>query len=160
MKKTILLLMFALMISLSSANHHSGVPESSPEMITPSIEYSVSPVINNPKPDWSNILYFYTFDMVDTIKQIPPIITIIALIILIFWIKMLIHVVKNRELEYQPVWILIVWLMGIVGAVIYYFIAVKESKSSCCMMDEDVNQKCCGGGENCSTCDNEICVCK
>jgi hypothetical protein len=52
------------------------------------------------------------------------IIFIIGILLTIFWILMLIDCVK-REVEYKPVWILVLLLTGCIGAVVYYF-AVKR----------------------------------
>ena len=49
---------------------------------------------------------------------------VIGILLTIFWILMLIDCVK-REVEYKPVWILVLLLTGCIGAVIYYF-AVKR----------------------------------
>ena len=49
----------------------------------------------------------------------------VGIVALVFWIKMLIHAVKN-PIEHKPLWIIILLLFGIIGAIIYYF-AVKKS---------------------------------
>jgi hypothetical protein len=45
----------------------------------------------------------------------------------IFWIWMLVDAIR-RDIELKPVWILILLLSGIIGAVIYYF-AVRRPKA-------------------------------
>lgn len=52
------------------------------------------------------------------------IIFIIGIFLTIFWILMLIDCVR-REVEYKPVWILVLLLTGCIGAVVYYF-AIKR----------------------------------
>ena len=49
---------------------------------------------------------------------------IFGLILLAFWIWMLVHAIKH-DIDYKPVWILVLWFLNIFGAIIYYF-AVKE----------------------------------
>jgi hypothetical protein len=55
---------------------------------------------------------------------IIAVIFIIGILLTIFWIMMLIDCVK-RDVEYKPVWILVILLTGCIGAVVYYF-AVKR----------------------------------
>lgn len=47
------------------------------------------------------------------------------LLITIFWIAMLVHAIKY-PIEHKPVWILILLITGILGAIVYYF-AVKKA---------------------------------
>lgn len=53
------------------------------------------------------------------------VIAILAIACLVFWIMMLVHAIKH-DIEYKPVWILVLWFMTIVGAIVYYFAVKKE----------------------------------
>ncbi|MEK7585128.1 MAG: PLDc N-terminal domain-containing protein [Patescibacteria group bacterium] len=53
---------------------------------------------------------------------------VIGIIAFIFWLMMLIHAIKH-PIEYKPVWILVLLLTGLLGAIIYYF-AVKRRTPS------------------------------
>lgn len=50
----------------------------------------------------------------------------LALVVLltVFWVWMLVHAIRN-PIEHKPVWILVLLLTGLIGAIIYYF-AVKR----------------------------------
>ena len=50
--------------------------------------------------------------------------TAIAILLIAFWIWMLVHAIKH-DIEEKPLWILVIGLMGIIGAIAYYF-AVKR----------------------------------
>jgi len=52
------------------------------------------------------------------------VIAVVFIFIFIFWLKMLIHAIKH-DIDYKPVWILVILLTGVIGAVVYYF-AVKK----------------------------------
>ncbi len=54
---------------------------------------------------------------------------IIGIALLAFWIWMLVHAIKH-DIDYKPVWILVLWFMNILGAIVYYF-AVKR-QCPCC----------------------------
>jgi len=49
---------------------------------------------------------------------------------MIFWIMMLVDVTKRKfpKKEDKTVWVLVVALTGVIGALIYYFIAKKKGK--------------------------------
>jgi hypothetical protein len=49
---------------------------------------------------------------------------IIGVLVFIFWISMIVHAVKY-PIEHKPIWILVLILGGILGAIVYYF-AVKK----------------------------------
>ncbi len=57
----------------------------------------------------------------------PAILIFILLFAVVFWLLMLIHATKH-PIESKPLWIIIILLFGILGAVIYYF-AVKRKFS-------------------------------
>ena len=44
---------------------------------------------------------------------------------LVFWIMMLVHAIKT-PIEHKPLWILIILITGILGAVVYYFAVKKQ----------------------------------
>ena len=56
-------------------------------------------------------------------------IIVLAILAFIFWILMLVNVAtaKNKG-DWKVIWILIVVLLGIIGAIIYYFVGKKERK--------------------------------
>ncbi len=49
---------------------------------------------------------------------------VVGIAALVFWIKMLVHAIKH-PIENKPLWIIILLLFGIIGAIVYYF-AVKK----------------------------------
>lgn len=51
-------------------------------------------------------------------------IMVVGLIALIFWIAMIVHAI-NHPIEHKAVWILVLLLTGLLGAIVYYF-AVKR----------------------------------
>lgn len=65
---------------------------------------------------------------------------IISILLVAFWIWMLVHAI-NHKIQYKPVWILVLWFMNILGAIVYY-LAVKKN-CTCCE------------GQN----DSHVCVC-
>lgn len=80
------------------------------------------------------------------------ILTIIAILILAFWIWMLVDAIR-RDIDYKPIWILVIGVMGIIGAIAYYF-AVKKNPDYCC------GEEChCEDGV-CATCDGKDCKCE
>jgi hypothetical protein len=50
---------------------------------------------------------------------------VISILCLIFWIFMLVDAIK-KPIQHKPLWIIILLLFGIIGAIVYYF-AVKRS---------------------------------
>jgi hypothetical protein len=50
---------------------------------------------------------------------------VIAILCFIFWIFMLVDAIK-KPIQHKPLWIIILLLFGIIGAIVYYF-AVKRS---------------------------------
>ena len=54
---------------------------------------------------------------------------ILIILALVFWVMMLVNVAtaKNKG-DWKLVWIIIVVLLGVIGAIIYYFIGKKERK--------------------------------
>ncbi len=80
------------------------------------------------------------------------ILTILAILILAFWIWMLVDAIR-RDIDYKPVWILVIGVLGIIGAIAYYF-AVKKNPDYCC------GEEChCEDGV-CATCDGKDCKCE
>lgn len=70
---------------------------------------------------------------------------IVGILLLAFWIWMLVHAVKN-DIDYKPVWILVLWFLNIIGAIIYYFAVKKDYVSY-----EDMEEVC--------VCEDGKCVC-
>ncbi len=68
-----------------------------------------------------------------------------ALALLAFWIWMVVHAIRH-DIDYKPVWILVLWFTNIFGAIVYYF-AVKR----CCPCCENLEEVC--------ICENGTCVC-
>ena len=50
---------------------------------------------------------------------------ILGLLLFAFWIWMLVHAIR-KDIDYKPVWILVLWFLNIFGAIIYYF-AIKRT---------------------------------
>lgn len=50
---------------------------------------------------------------------------VLFLLMFIFWIMMIVHAIRN-PIEHKPLWILIMLLTGIIGAIIYYFAVKKD----------------------------------
>lgn len=65
------------------------------------------------------------FNLIPWFAGLGVIFTIFGLILIAFWVWMLIHAIK-KDIDYKPVWILVLWFMNIFGAIIYYF-AVKRT---------------------------------
>jgi hypothetical protein len=90
------------------------------------------------------------------------VLTIIALLLIAFWVWMLVHAIKH-DIEYKPIWILVLGIMGILGAIIYYF-AVKRQYVCYCGQEGmcDCEDCTCGKkeGEKCGVCGEEECKCK
>lgn len=86
--------------------------------------------------------------------------SLIGLLFLAFWIWMLVHA-ASKDIKHKPLWILVIWFMHIVGAIIYFF-AVKrrydaEMKEECacdtCLCEEDLEENTCACGQH------ETCIC-
>lgn len=71
--------------------------------------------------------------------------SLVAISLLAFWVWMMVHAIRH-DIDYKPVWILVLWFANIFGAVIYYF-AVKR----CCPCCQDLEEVC--------ICENGNCVC-
>ena len=70
---------------------------------------------------------------------------IFGLILLAFWVWMLVHAIKH-DIDYKPVWILVLWFLNIFGAIIYYFAVKRECP-------------CCQSYENVCICEGGVCKC-
>lgn len=62
-----------------------------------------------------------------TIGKIVVIIILVAIPFIIFWVWMLIDCAK-RPIEDKTVWILIIVLVGVLGAILYFFIPRRKHK--------------------------------
>ena len=80
---------------------------------------------------------------------------ILGLLIIGFWIWMVVHAAKS-DIEHKPLWLLVLWFMHIIGAIIYFFVVkrpydreMKECGCESCACD-DVQKTCaCGKNETC-----------
>lgn len=52
---------------------------------------------------------------------------LVGILAFVFWLLMLIDAIK-RDIEHKPVWILILLLTGIIGAIIYYFAVKRKTR--------------------------------
>ncbi len=50
---------------------------------------------------------------------------LITIAFFVFWIWMLVHAIKS-DIDYKPVWILVLWFLHFFGAIIYYFAVKRE----------------------------------
>lgn len=89
------------------------------------------------------------------------VLTILAILLIAFWIWMLVHAIKH-DIEEKPLWILVIGLMGIIGAVVYYF-AVKRHYVCYCGQEMCGCEDCtCGKNEGgkCGVCGEGECKCE
>jgi hypothetical protein len=89
----------------------------------------------------------------------------IRILLLAFWIWMLVHAASS-DIKHKPLWLLVIWFMNIVGAIIYFFVIkrvydreMKECGCEGCACDDMGNTCTCGKNETCQ-CEEELCVCK
>ena len=52
---------------------------------------------------------------------------LVGVLAFIFWLLMVIDVIK-RNVDHKPVWILVLLLTGILGAIVYYFAIKRKAK--------------------------------
>ena len=52
---------------------------------------------------------------------------LVGILAFIFWLLMVIDAIK-RDIEHKPIWILVLLLSGILGAIIYYFAVKRKAK--------------------------------
>ena len=52
---------------------------------------------------------------------------LVGVLAFVFWLLMVVDAIK-RDIEHKPVWILVLLLTGIIGAIIYYFAVKRKSK--------------------------------
>ncbi len=50
---------------------------------------------------------------------------IIGIISTVFWIMMIVHAASN-QIENKPMWIIIMVLTGVIGALVYYFVVKRQ----------------------------------
>jgi len=72
-------------------------------------------------PSWFNAIFGLGLGLI-------VVFFVVFIVALIFWIKMLVHAIKNN-FENKPLWIIILLLFGIIGAIVYYF-AVKKKMAA------------------------------
>ena len=80
---------------------------------------------------------------------------IIGLLAIAFWIWMLVHAASSDIID-KPLWLLVIWFMNIIGAIIYFFVVkreydreMKECGCENCACEEDVKMCACGKNETC-----------
>lgn len=78
---------------------------------------------------------------------------IILVIVGIFWISMFIHAIKHR-IPNKPIWLLVMWILGIVGAIAYYFSIKKDCPCEPCQKNRNSSNNLV-----CICDDNGDCVC-
>ncbi|MDQ1281857.1 MAG: PLDc protein [Patescibacteria group bacterium] len=85
---------------------------------------------------------------------------IIGLILVAFWVWMLVHAASS-DIKHKPLWLLVIWFMNIVGAIIYFFVIkrqydaeMKECGCESCACDDNEKTCACGKNEKCQ-CDQE-----
>ena len=80
---------------------------------------------------------------------------ILGVLVIAFWIWMLVHAASS-DIEHKPLWLLVLWFMHIIGAIIYFFVVkkpydreMKECGCDGCACD-DLEKTCaCGKNETC-----------
>ena len=60
---------------------------------------------------------------------IPAILVIVSILAFVFWVVMLIDAIRNSSEQTKVVWVLVIILTHIVGALIYYFAEKRERDS-------------------------------
>ncbi len=73
----------------------------------------------------NNMINNYFLNFMPMVAGLGTIFTIILLALVAFWVWMLVHAIR-KDIDYKPVWILVLWFLNIFGAIIYYF-AVKRT---------------------------------
>ena len=52
---------------------------------------------------------------------------LVGILAFIFWLFMLIDAIK-RDIEHKPIWILVLLLTGLIGAIVYYFAVKRKAR--------------------------------
>jgi hypothetical protein len=118
---------------------------------------------------WDGECKAYTFWKNMTSDEFMPTVIIFSLIVIIFlafWIWMLVHAASSDIID-KPIWLLVIWFMNIVGAVIYFFVVkrrydaeIKECGCESCACDENEDTCACDVDQNKCPCGkNETCQC-
>ncbi len=81
--------------------------------------------------------------------------SIIAILLIAFWVWMLVHAASS-DIKDKPLWLLVIWFMCIVGAIIYFFVIkrrydaeMKECSCEGCACEESEMVCACGKNETC-----------
>lgn len=65
-------------------------------------------------------------------NSLPPVLGFIGVItgifLFVFWIKMLISAATKEKQEDRLVWVVIICVLQIIGALVYYFVMVRKKK--------------------------------
>lgn len=84
----------------------------------------------------------------------------IGILLIAFWIWMLVHAATS-DIKHKPLWLLVIWFMHIIGAIVYFFVIKRrydQEMMECDCEDcacEDIGGTCaCGKNETCQ-CDKE-----
>ena len=67
-------------------------------------------------------------DMPGWVLLIPLAIFALMILMIVFWIMMLVDAVKREEGDQQIIWIIVIALTGVIGAIIYYFVRKRPRK--------------------------------
>jgi len=80
--------------------------------------------------------------------------SVLGILLLAFWIWMLVHAATS-DIKQKPLWLLVIWFMNIVGAIIYFFVVKRK-------YDEEIKgafschkEEGCGCGEGKCACHEE-----
>ena len=52
---------------------------------------------------------------------------LVGILAFVFWLLMVIDAIK-RDIEHKPIWILVLLLTGLIGAIIYYFAVKRKAR--------------------------------
>lgn len=81
--------------------------------------------------------------------------SVIGILLFAFWVWMLVHAASS-DIKHKPMWLLVIWFMNIVGAIIYFFVIKRrydQEMMGCGCEDcacEDIENTCaCGKYETC-----------
>lgn len=81
--------------------------------------------------------------------------SLVAILFFAFWIWMLVHAAKS-DIKHKPMWLLVIWFMHIIGAIIYFFVIKRrydaemmECGCEDCACDDMENTCACGKNETC-----------
>lgn len=110
----------------------------------------------NDKGVWENMMPAFAAGFVG----LGVVFGILGILCVAFWIWMLVHAASS-DIKHKPLWLLVIWFMHIIGAIIYFFVIkrrydaeMKECGCESCACEEMENTCACGKNETCQ-CDAE-----